>query len=167
MSAFQGVQTVARPEHQAKATLPPQRKALWRWLGEDWPYITMILLALVGVVMRLPVGYWSLLTPIFGIICVIGGWRHFETLQGRLRLLYSQALIWLALIGALFIMYSSGSAQNAILTFSATTAQMITLLALGTFVAGVQSRVWRICAVGLILFVAASAVGWLERSMYC
>ena len=41
---------------------------------------------------------------------------------------------------------------------------MLTLLALGTFVAGLQAHAWRICAVGGILFVAAPGVGWLDQS---
>jgi hypothetical protein len=41
---------------------------------------------------------------------------------------------------------------------------MMTLLALGTFVAGVQARVWRICAVGIVLFAAVPGLGWLDQS---
>ncbi len=41
---------------------------------------------------------------------------------------------------------------------------MMTLLALGTFVAGVQARVWQICAVGGILFAAVPGLGWLDQS---
>ncbi len=42
---------------------------------------------------------------------------------------------------------------------------MMTLLALGTFTAGLQARVWRICAVGGILFLAVVAMGWIEQSI--
>jgi hypothetical protein len=35
---------------------------------------------------------------------------------------------------------------------------------LGTFVAGVQARVWEICAVGAVLFAAVPALGWLDQS---
>jgi hypothetical protein len=38
------------------------------------------------------------------------------------------------------------------------------LLALGTFVAGVQAKVWRICAVGAALFLAVPGLGWLDQS---
>jgi hypothetical protein len=41
---------------------------------------------------------------------------------------------------------------------------MILLLALGTFVAGIQVRVWQLCAVGLVLFLAVPSVGWLDQS---
>jgi hypothetical protein len=37
-------------------------------------------------------------------------------------------------------------------------------LALGTFVAGVQASVWRICAVAGVLFLAVPGLGWLDQS---
>jgi hypothetical protein len=52
----------------------------------------MLLLALVGVAFHLSASYWVILTPAFGIICVVAGWRHFETREGRLQLAYTQAL---------------------------------------------------------------------------
>ena len=36
--------------------------------------------------------------------------------------------------------------------------------ALGTFAAGVQARVWKICAVGGILFLVVPGLGWLDQS---
>ena len=42
---------------------------------------------------------------------------------------------------------------------NATSLGMMTLLALGTFVAGVQARVWQICAVGGVLFPVSSQLG--------
>jgi hypothetical protein len=47
---------------------------------------------------------------------------------------------------------------------NATSMAMITLLALGTFIAGVQASVWQICAVGGILFLAVPGLGWLDQS---
>jgi predicted membrane metal-binding protein len=41
---------------------------------------------------------------------------------------------------------------------------MMTLLALGTFMAGLHARVWRICAVGAIVLLAVPGVGWLHKS---
>jgi uncharacterized membrane protein YfcA len=47
---------------------------------------------------------------------------------------------------------------------NATSLSMMILLALGTFVAGVQARVWQICGVGSALFVAVPCLGWLDQS---
>jgi predicted membrane metal-binding protein len=42
---------------------------------------------------------------------------------------------------------------------------MLTLLALGTFMAGLQARVWRISALGAVLFLIVPTIGWLEQSI--
>jgi hypothetical protein len=139
-------------------TLLPTEALSWRsvlrnWFVQDSPYIAMLALALVGVTFHLPASYWAVLTPLFGIICVVAGWSHFATQQGRLQLAYTQALSWLALIFTVYILFNT-VVQN-VLNTSATSLAMMTLLALGTFTAGLQSRVWRICAVGAIMLVAA------------
>jgi hypothetical protein len=138
------------------------RLILKNWFIQDLPYIAMLALALAGVTFHLPASYWAVLTPVFAIICVVAGWRHFATREGRLQLAYTQALSWLALIFTVYILFNS-VVQN-VLNTSATSLAMMTLLALGTFTAGLQSRVWRICAVGAIMLVAVPAMGWLEQS---
>jgi hypothetical protein len=140
----------------------PRRPGLRSWLVEDSPYIAMLLLTLVGVVLRLPVAYWVMLTPVFGIICVVAGWRQFPTREARMQLVTTQALGWLALIVAIYVLYNDG--VQGVLSENATSLAMITLLALGTFMAGLLARVWRISAVGAILLVAVPAVGWLDQS---
>jgi hypothetical protein len=41
---------------------------------------------------------------------------------------------------------------------------VLTLLALGTFTAGVHIEAWRICLVGAILGVGVPGIAWLEQS---
>jgi len=141
---------------------PPGRSVFQNWLVQDSPYITMLLLALAGVIFRLPVAYWVVLAPLFGVICVVVGWRRFETREARLELLYTQALSWLALILAIYALYSYG--VQGVLNTIAIPLVMLTMLALGTFMAGVQVRVWRISAVGAVLFLAVPGIGWLKQS---
>jgi hypothetical protein len=133
-----------------------------RWLLHDSPFIVMLLLALAGLVFRLPVAYWVILTPIFGVISIVAGWPHFETRQARVALVYSLALNWCALMLAIYLLYNSG--VQGVLNANANSLAMMILLALGTFVAGVQARVWRICAVGTALFLAVPGLGWLDQS---
>jgi hypothetical protein len=40
-------------------------------LLHDLPFSAMLLLTLAGVAFHMPVGYWVLLTPVFGVVCVI------------------------------------------------------------------------------------------------
>lgn len=139
------------------------RSALKRWLLEDSPYIAMLLLAVVGVALREPVSYWLIITPVFGIICIIAGWRHFETAEAHRELIYVQMLNWLALVVAIFVLYND--VVQGVLNTNASSLAMMTLLALGTFTAGLQARVWRICALGALLFIAVPTIGWLDQSV--
>ncbi len=138
------------------------RSTVLTWALHDSPYIAMLVLALIGVTFRLPAGYWVVLTPIFGIICVVAGWRHFDNNHDRLQMVYMQAVSWFALIFAIYVLYAD--VVQGVLNTSATSLATMTLLALGTLHAGLQGRVWRICAVGGILLLAVPAMGWLEQS---
>jgi hypothetical protein len=138
------------------------RSVFLRWLVHDSPFITMLLLVLVGVIFRLPVSYWVILTPVFGIISVVAGWGHFVTRNARLELVCKLALSWCALLLAIYLLYNNG--VQGILNANANSLAMMILLALGTFVAGVQASVWRICVVGGVLFLAVPALGWLDQS---
>ena len=138
------------------------RSAVQRWLLHDIPYIAMLLLALAGVVLRLPVLYWIILTPVFGIISVVEGWRNFLTQTERLGFVVRVGLDWGALILAIYLLSSSG--VQGVMNANATSLGMTILLALGTFVSGVQARVWQICAIGGVLFLAVPGLGWLDQS---
>ncbi len=138
------------------------RSVVQRWLLHDIPYIAMLLLALAGVVLRLPVIYWIVLTPVFGIISIIEGWRRFITQTERLGFLVRVALDWCALLLAIYLLYSSG--VQGVMNANASSLGMMILLALGTFVSGVQARVWQICAIGGVLFLAVPGLGWLDQS---
>ena len=136
--------------------------AIRSWAVQDSPYIAMLVLALAGVIFRLPVSYWVVLTPVYGIICIVAGWRQFETREDRLRLIYTQVLSWLAFLVAIYVLFSYG--VQGVLNGIATPLVMLTLLALGTFVAGLEVRIWRISAVGAVLFLAVPGIGWLKQS---
>lgn len=138
------------------------RHVVLRWLKYDIPYIAMLCLALSGVVFRFSVFYWLVMIPIFAILSITSGWRHFDTRNERVGLVYRQTLDWCALFLAIFILFNSGI--QGVLNANATSLAMMTLLALGTFVAGVQARVWQISVVGGVLFLAVPGLGWLDQS---
>ena len=138
------------------------RHVMLNWLQHDTPFIVMLLLALVGVVFRLSVLYWVVLTPVFAVVSIVAGWSHFKTGNERLGLVYRLTLDWCALLLAIYLLFNSGI--QGVLNANATALAMITLLALGTFVAGVQARVWQISVVGSVLFLAVPGLGWLDQS---
>jgi hypothetical protein len=133
-----------------------------RWFLHDIFYIAMLALALAGVVFRLPVSYWVILVPVFGVITVAEGWTHFTDNKQRLGLAYRVGLIWFALLLAIYLLYNDG--VRGVMNVNAVSLAMMTLLAFGTFVSGVQARVWQICAVGGVLFLAVPGLGWLDQS---
>ncbi len=138
------------------------RSVARRWFLRDIPYIAMLLLALTGVVLRLPVTYWIVLTPIFAVISVIEGWRSFPTQTERFGFVLRVALDWCALLLAIYLLYSGG--VQGVMNANASSLGMMILLALGTFVSGIQARVWQICAIGGVLFLAVPGLGWLDQS---
>jgi hypothetical protein len=105
---------------------------------------------------------WVILMPVFGTISVIAGWPHVVTRRARVGLIVALALCWAALLLSVWLLFSGG--VRGVLNANASSLAMMTLLALGTFVAGVQARVWRICAVGIVLFAAVPGLGWLDQS---
>jgi hypothetical protein len=152
--------THVEPEtHSAPA---PPRSLAMEWFLHDIFYIAMLVLALVGVAFRLPVTYWVILMPVFGAITIAEGWTHFANREERLSLVYRVALNWCALLLAIYLLSNEG--VKGVMNANAGSLAMMTLLALGTFVAGVQARVWQICAVGSVLFLAVPGLGWLDQS---
>ena len=149
-------------EHPGRTTSVRTGSATVRWLVHDSPYIAMLSLALVGVILRLPVLYWVILIPVFGAISIADGWRHFAAGGDRRKLVYGVALNWCALLLAVYLLYNGG--VTGVMNANATSLAMMTLLALGTFIAGVHARIWRMCAVGGLLFLAVPCLGWLDQS---
>jgi len=133
-----------------------------RWFLYDLPYIAMLLLALVGVVFRLQLVYWLVLIPLYAVISVALGWRHAPSRDRRLELVYQIVLTWAALLVAIYMLFNGG--VTGVLNANATSLSMLTLLALGTFIAGVLAKEWRMSIVGALLFLAVPALGWLDQS---
>jgi hypothetical protein len=136
------------------------------WLRE-LPYLVVLILTLVGVAYasfsrQSMVGYWEFLAPVIGLLCVILGWPHAPDQAARWRLIWTQALHWLAFLVAMNLLLLSGVAS--LLSPDATGLTILTLLALGTFVAGVHIQAWQICVLGMVMGLGVPAIAWIERS---
>jgi hypothetical protein len=136
-------------------------------VAREWPYILVLALALIGVayssLTRTPITlYWIVLAPLVGVICVVTRWRAAASREARIRLIWMQALHWLAVLAAIQLMFVAvvGRMMNS----DATALETLTLLALGTFTAGVHIASWRICLVGVLLALGVPAIAWLEES---
>jgi hypothetical protein len=137
------------------------------FLRTEWPYLLVLGLALFGIAYtsfaRTPMTiYWIVLAPLIGVICVATRWRSMSSRDERLRLVWTQALHWAAVLVAMHLMFIAVVARMMNADGSALAA--LTLLALGTFTAGVHIAAWRICLLGVVLGVGVPGIAWLEQS---
>jgi hypothetical protein len=131
------------------------------------PFLVILALAIGGVAytnisQRPLVGYWEFLAIVMGLLCVVTGWSELEDGRDRVRLMWTQALHWLAVLVAMNIMLVSGVQQ--LLPTLATSLVLLILLAGGTFLAGVHLASLQIGFLGLALALAVPAISWLKQS---
>ena len=153
-------QGAARPQAPAPSWPHP-------WWLRDLPYALLLVLTLFGVAYmsfaRQPmIGYWELLAPVIGLVCVWSGWPRAPDRAARIRLAWTQALHWAAFLAAMNLLLLGGA--QSMLTPDAAGLAVLTLLALGTFVAGVHLESWQICLLGAVMGVSVPAIAWIERS---
>src|ERR1700741_344447 len=137
------------------------------FLVREGPYLLVLILALFGVAYtsfsKTPITtYWIVLAPFIGLICVLTRWRAAENRQQRLRLIWTQALHWAAVLVAMRLMFVADVSR--MMNADASALAALTVLALGTFTAGVHIAAWRICLVGIVLALGVPAIAWLEQS---
>jgi len=108
------------------------------------------------------VEYWEILAPIIALVCIGAGWQEAGDKNARLRLVVTQILHWLAFILVMNLLLLS-SVQR-IFTAQTTALAIFTLLALGTFTAGIQVFSWQVCLLGLIMALGIPAIAWIENS---
>lgn len=133
----------------------------------DLPYIIMLSMAVLGIGLITFTGepvayYWEMLAPVYCAICIFVGWRHTDTRKERVRLVWTQILHWAAFLATMFLMYSG--VVRSLVDVNASGLNLMLLLALATFVAGVHAAAWQISVVGLILALSVPAVAFVQRS---
>jgi hypothetical protein len=133
----------------------------------DLPYIIMLSMAVLGIGLVTftgePIGlYWEILTIVYCALCILVGWRYAATKHDRIKLVWTQVLHWAAFLAAMWLIYTP--TMRALVDVNATGLNLMVLLALGTFVAGVHAEAWQICEVGLILALFVPAMAIVQRS---
>jgi hypothetical protein len=156
------------PPAAAPAAPEPAPGRSWGriFLGEA-PYLAMLVAGFIGVAW---VGgaeqpnllYWKILTPIFGLLCIAAGWRSAAAYGRRTTLIWTQALHWAAFLAAMMLLFAPS--VRGVVNDNATEIGLLLLLGLGTFVAGVHARSWRIGAVGAVLGLSVPAVAVMQQS---
>jgi hypothetical protein len=77
-------------------------------------------------------------------------------------LIWTQALHWLAFLIVMNLVLLTG--VQTMLNADAMGLAILMLLALGTFVAGVHTRTWEVCALGAVMALSVPAIAWIEQS---
>lgn len=136
------------------------------WIRE-LPFALVLILTTIGVAYtsfsKKPItGYWEILAPLIALVCVGAGWDHANDNAKKIRLIVTQALHWIAFIVVMNLMLLA-SVQRAF-SASATGLAIFTLLALGTFTAGVHVLSWQVCLLGLVMALGIPAIAWIENS---
>jgi hypothetical protein len=162
--AAEGYVATPTPEQQTTRT---DSVGIGRFLVRESPYILMSMMALGGIAYRGFVGhpilgYWVFLMPIFGVLCIVGGLRHTHSTKERVDLLWMQILHWSALLTGMYIL--TFTSVRSTLDDNAAALLQLMVLALGTFIAGVSTRSWRVGVVGIVLLLAVPVVSWIEKS---
>ena len=115
----------------AASPLAHSRRARF-WLRE-LPYIAVLTLTILGVAYtsatRKPlIGYWEFLAVAIGLVCVTTGWLHIHDPKARFRMVWTQALHWLAFLVAMNIVLLPN--VQRLLNAPATGLALLMLLAL-------------------------------------
>jgi len=136
------------------------------WIRE-LPFTLVLILTLLGVaytsLLKQPImGYWELLAPVIGLVCVGSGWSSANDRNARMKLIATQALHWAAFLLVMNMILLPG--VQTILNANATGLAVLMLLALGTFTAGVQILSWQVCLLGTIMALCVPVAAWIEAS---
>lgn len=139
-----------------------------RFLWQQLPYIIALVLAIAGVAYTNAshqplMGYWEFLALAIGVVCVIHRWPETSGREERWRLIWTQALHWVAVLVAMNIVLVSRVQQ--LLPTPATSLVLLTLLALGTFLAGVSLLSTQIAFLGAAMGITVPAISWLQQSI--
>ena len=156
----------AAPSGDRPATMSRDPPSVSFWIRE-LPFTLVLILTILGVAYtsftKQPIiSFWELLAPVIGLVCVGAGWPSANDKSTRLRLICTQALHWVAFL-LVMNMLLLPSVQK-ILNASATGLAVLTLLALGTFTAGIHVLSWQVCLLGLIMALCVPAAAWIEAS---
>jgi hypothetical protein len=94
------------------------------------------------------------------VLCVTTGWPDHDK-QGRFELVWKQAAHWTAIIVAMRVVLLPDI--QTMFTGPATGYTLLLLLALGTFLAGLNIS-FQLCVLGFAMVLAVPAMLWLKQT---
>jgi Flp pilus assembly protein TadB len=165
MAGAIGAAAMSTADRQAAPPDDAPRRGFWL---RELPFSAVLILTVAGVAYtsfsKNPITvYWELLAPVIGLVCIGYGWPSANDRAARIRLIATQALHWFAFLLVINMMLLT-SVQR-VFSSSATGLAIFTLLALGTFTAGVHVLSWQVCLLGLIMALGIPVIAWIENSV--
>jgi hypothetical protein len=150
-----------RPDGDAAS----DRASVTSFLLRRLPYIVALGLAIFGVaysnLSRQPLnGFWEFMAVAMGFVCAASGWPKALDSEARLRLVWTQAAHWATILVTMNIVLTSSFQQ--LMPVPATSLVLLMLLALGTFLAGINLTSLAICFLGLAMALSIPAIAWLK-----
>ena len=103
------------------------------------------------------------MAPITRGVCIFTERDKNEDRQSRVRLIWTQAVHWVAVLVAMNVMLLAGVQQ--FLPTPATSLVLLMLLAFGSFLAGLNLASLELCFLGLVLALAVPTAAWVKQSM--
>lgn len=143
----------------------PHRRGTRKWISllAELPYFAIVVIGIVGVSWTNMLGvsvatYWVTMTPIAALLCVSLGWAHLPQGRRRFEMVAIQLAQWAAVFVAMYLLHVSN--VDGLVTHDALGSILLTLLALGVFISGLDLRTWKLCVAGAFLALAVPFVAW-------
>jgi hypothetical protein len=158
---------MSEPELTQDTAAPPGHPRKASFLRRKLPFVAVLLLAVVGVaftnISHQPIsGFWEFLAIAIGVVCVATEWPNVDGRQARFRLIWTQALHWVTFLVLMNLMLLPH--VQRMVPAPANSLVLLMLLALGTFLAGINLLSLQICFLGLALAVAVPAIAWFKQA---
>jgi hypothetical protein len=144
-----------------------RRRRLWSSLLAEAPYLAIVIIGIVGICWtsffrRPSADYWVIMTPVTALLCIAVGLGRAPHGRGRIETAAIQLAQWAAVLVAMYLINLGN--VGGLTTSDALGGMMLTLLALGVFISGLDLRAWRLGVVGVFLAVAVPLVAWFEQA---
>ena len=150
----------------SRGVAEPRARGIRKWLSlvAEVPYFAIVIIGIVGVSWTNMLGvsvatYWVTMTPIAALLCVCVGWAHVPRGRNRLEMAAIQFGQWAAVLVAMYLIHVSNA--DGLVTHDALGSILLTLLALGVFISGLDLRTWKLCVAGAFLALAVPFVAWV------
>jgi hypothetical protein len=158
---------MSEPKLTQDTTDPPDHSRKASFFRRKLPYVAVLTLAIVGVAYtnishHSISGFWEFLAIAIGVVCVSTEWPNVYDRKARFRLIWTQALHWATILVVMNIMLLTH--VQSMVPAPANSLVLLMLLALGTFLAGINLLSLPICFLGLAMALFVPAIAWLKQS---